>query len=127
MDGLWYMHVFRTHRTSTVSSCAFCEQEGWSGGSPLPLLRPRVARAQKIISFHPLLFISILLPDGRFQDDLRLHGIGNQTVRLGFLDQLLGFGRISARRKRNGRLQRDGRELKLLIDQFQLSFSRALV
>ena len=21
------------HRTSTVSSCAFCEQEGWSGGS----------------------------------------------------------------------------------------------
>ena len=25
------------HRTSTVSSCAFCEQEGWSGSSPSPL------------------------------------------------------------------------------------------
>jgi hypothetical protein len=35
------------HRTSTVSSCAFCKQEGWSGCSPLTLLRPRVARAQE--------------------------------------------------------------------------------
>jgi hypothetical protein len=42
------------HRTSTVSSCAFCEQEGWSGGSLPILLRPRVARAQKIIRLHPL-------------------------------------------------------------------------
>ena len=25
------------HGTSTVSSCAFCEQEGWSGSSPSPL------------------------------------------------------------------------------------------
>ena len=49
------------HRTSTVSSCAFCEQEGWSGCSPLTLLRPRVARAQKIIRLHPLPFFSITL------------------------------------------------------------------
>ena len=27
------------HRTSTVSSCAFCEQEGWSGCSPLSSIR----------------------------------------------------------------------------------------
>jgi len=32
------------HRTSTALSCAFCEQEGWSGRSLLTLLRPRVAR-----------------------------------------------------------------------------------
>jgi hypothetical protein len=34
------------HRTSTVSSCAFCEHKGWSGCSPSFLLRPRVARPQ---------------------------------------------------------------------------------
>ena len=39
------------HRTSTVSSCAFCEQEGWSGGSLL-ILRLRVARTQEIIRLH---------------------------------------------------------------------------
>ena len=32
---------------STPSSCAFCEQEGWSGGSLPTLHRPRVARAQE--------------------------------------------------------------------------------
>jgi hypothetical protein len=36
-----------------LSSWGFCEQEGWSGNSPPILLRPRVARAQKIISLHP--------------------------------------------------------------------------
>ena len=52
------------HWTSTVSSCAFCEQEGWSGCSPLTLLRPRVARAQGTHwAIPPLLacFFSILL------------------------------------------------------------------
>jgi hypothetical protein len=34
------------HRTSTVSSCAFCEHNGWSDDSPLPLLRPRVPGVQ---------------------------------------------------------------------------------
>ena len=34
------------HRTSTASSCAFCEQEGRSGCSLHIFLRPRVARAQ---------------------------------------------------------------------------------
>ena len=91
------------------------------------LLRPRVARAQKIIRLHPLLFFNILLSDGWLQAHSGLHGVGNQTVRLGFLDQLLGFGRIGVRRKRDGRLQRDGRELKLPIDQFQLPFGRTLV
>ena len=37
------------HRTSTASSCAFCEQEGWSGGSPPTLLRPRVPRAKRAL------------------------------------------------------------------------------
>src|SRR6185503_2790378 len=41
------------HRTSTVSSCAFCEQGGHLA-TPPPL-RPRVARAQEIISLHPAL------------------------------------------------------------------------
>jgi hypothetical protein len=41
-------------RTSTFLSCAFREQE--DGQATLPILRrPRVARAQKIISLHPLL------------------------------------------------------------------------
>jgi len=87
----------------------------------------RVARAQKSIRLHPLLFFSIPLPDGRFQADSGLHGVGNQTVRLGFLDQLLGFVRISARRERDGGLQRNGRELKLPIDQFQPPFGHTLV
>jgi hypothetical protein len=67
------------HRTSTFLSYAFCEQEGWSGGSPFPSQGARsgstgpvwvppaypfhrarsaskksVARAQKIIRLHPL-------------------------------------------------------------------------
>jgi hypothetical protein len=42
-------------------------------------------------------FFSILLPNGRFQADSRLHGVGNQAVCLGFLDQFLGFGRIGVR------------------------------
>jgi len=71
--------LYCAHRTSTFVSCAFCEQEGhlaapfsshpsslvplqgW-GLIDLPLrasneglLRPRVARARKIISPHPLL------------------------------------------------------------------------
>ena len=45
---------------------------------------------------------SILLPDGRFQADAGLHKVRNQTVRLGFLDQLLGFDRIGVPRKRDG-------------------------
>src|SRR2546426_10531200 len=54
-NGQTILHC--VHRTSTVSSCAFCEQEGWSGHS-LPILRrPRVARAQKIIRLHPLLLL----------------------------------------------------------------------
>jgi hypothetical protein len=68
-------------------------------GSP----RPRVARAQKIIRLHPLFFFSILLSDSRFQADFRLHAVRNQTVRLGFLDQFLGFPCISVRRERDGR------------------------
>ena len=56
------------------------------------------------------------LPDSRLQAHFRLHGVGNQTVRLGFLDQLLGFGHIGIHRERDGRLQRDGRELKLPLD-----------
>ena len=34
--------------------CAFCEQEGWSGGSLPVLLRPRVARAQEIDQVAPV-------------------------------------------------------------------------
>jgi len=41
-------------RTSTFLSCAFREQED-DQATRLILLRPRVARAQKIISLHPLL------------------------------------------------------------------------
>jgi hypothetical protein len=40
-----------THRTSTFLSCAFREQED----DQATLLLPRVARAQKIINFHPFL------------------------------------------------------------------------
>ena len=54
MDGLWYMHVFRAHRTSTIFPI-----EGGLDGLSLRvsnegLQRPRVARAQKINSLHPL-------------------------------------------------------------------------
>ena len=49
------------HRTSTVSPCAFCEQEGWSGCSSPILLRPRVARAQKIIRPNPPSLVAALL------------------------------------------------------------------
>ena len=38
------------HRTSTVLSCAFCEQEGWSGCSPPILLRPHFARAPFVLN-----------------------------------------------------------------------------
>lgn len=38
------------------------------------LLRPGVARAQKIIRLHPFLFFSILLSDGRLQAHFRLQG-----------------------------------------------------
>jgi hypothetical protein len=44
------------HRTSTVSSCAFCEQEGWSGDSLSSLLKPRVARAPGLSQLPRLLF-----------------------------------------------------------------------
>jgi hypothetical protein len=37
------------HRTSTVSSCAFCEQGGHLAAPLLILLRPRVARAQRAV------------------------------------------------------------------------------
>ena len=40
------------HRTSTVSSCAFCEQGGHLA-APSLLLRPRVARARKNTQLHP--------------------------------------------------------------------------
>ena len=70
--------LYCAHRTSTFLSCAFCEQEGYLGtpfsslqacslslqgwglidlrlrASNEGLLRPRVARARKIISLHPL-------------------------------------------------------------------------
>jgi len=68
-----------------------------------------------------------LLPNRRVQGGSRLHGVGNQAICLSFLNQLLGFGCIGARRERDGRLQHDGRELKLPIDQFQLPFGRTLV
>jgi len=42
------------HRTSTVSSCAFCEQEGRLA-APSSSFSGHVARAQKIIRLHPLL------------------------------------------------------------------------
>jgi hypothetical protein len=46
--------LYCAHRTSTVSPCAFCEQQGHLA-APLPiLLRPPVARARKIIRLHPL-------------------------------------------------------------------------
>src|SRR5437016_12038513 len=45
-QGSGQISLYCAHRTSTVSSCAFCEQEGWSGRSLLTLLRPRVARAR---------------------------------------------------------------------------------
>ena len=56
------------HGRHSVSSCAFCEQEGWSGCSPPTLLRPRVARAQGTHrAIPPLLadFFSILLEPDR--------------------------------------------------------------
>jgi hypothetical protein len=40
------------HRTSTVSSCAFCEQERWFGGS-LPLSHLRHLRKVMREGFHP--------------------------------------------------------------------------
>ena len=46
--------LYCAHRTSTALSCAFCEQGGHLAAPFLILRRPRVARAQKIISLHPL-------------------------------------------------------------------------
>ena len=52
--------LYCAHRTSTVSPCAFCEQEGHLA-APFPSLpRPRVARARGS-SQLPRLFFSILL------------------------------------------------------------------
>ena len=57
--------LYCAHRTSTVSSCAFCEQEGHLA-APLPILRrPRVARAQKIIRLHPLRVLRARRAHGR--------------------------------------------------------------
>jgi hypothetical protein len=39
--------LYCAHRTSTVSSCAFCEQGGHLATPPPSLLRPRVARAKE--------------------------------------------------------------------------------
>ncbi len=39
--------LYCAHRTSTVSSCAFCEQEGHLAAPLFIFLRPRVARAKK--------------------------------------------------------------------------------
>ena len=57
MDGLWYMHVFRAHRTSTIFPI-----EGGLDGLSLRvsnegLQRPRVARAQ-IYMLLPSLLVS---------------------------------------------------------------------
>jgi hypothetical protein len=61
--------LYCAHRTSTVSPCVFCEQEGWSGRSLLTLLRPRVARAKRpgarsaskeAWPLHPLLLLPSL-------------------------------------------------------------------
>ena len=84
-EGVAEAALYCAHRTSTVLSCAFCEQEGHlAAPSPslqarsLPLqgwglidlllrasnegsLRPRVARAQKIIRLHPLRFLFFVL------------------------------------------------------------------
>ena len=55
VKGVAKAALYCAHRTSTVSPCAFCEQEGHLA-APLPiLLRPRVARARKINRLHPLL------------------------------------------------------------------------
>ena len=49
--------LYCAHRTSTVSPCAFCEQEGHLA-TPLPiLLRPRVARAQETNRLSSLVLI----------------------------------------------------------------------
>ena len=54
LEGAAEAVLYCAHRTSTFLSCAFCEQEGHLA-VPFPsLLRPRVVRAQKIISLHPL-------------------------------------------------------------------------
>ncbi len=50
------------HRTSTVTSCAFCEQEERSAYSLAPF-RGRALREQGVPSGHPTLLFS-LLPDG---------------------------------------------------------------
>ena len=50
--GPWGLNC--AHRTSTVSSCAFCEQEGWSDSS-LPILPSvRVPRAGGRLGYPPL-------------------------------------------------------------------------
>src|SRR4029077_7877189 len=52
------------HRGGTFSSCGLGEQEGWSGCSPPIILRPRVARAPKIIRLHPRSSRLRCTPDG---------------------------------------------------------------
>ena len=67
-QGSGQIILYCAHRTSTVSPCAFCEQEGWSGRSLLILLRPRVARAKRPVTasflFHLPLPKDLEVPEG---------------------------------------------------------------
>src|SRR4249920_1024703 len=47
IKGVAEAALYCAHRTSTVSSCAFCEQGGHLAAPFLILLRPRVARAKE--------------------------------------------------------------------------------
>ena len=58
LEGVAKVALDCAHRTSTVLSCAFCEQGGHLAAPFLTLLRPRVERARKIIRPHPLSFSS---------------------------------------------------------------------
>src|SRR5439155_23155804 len=58
LEGVAKAALDCAHRTSTFLSCAFCEQGGHLAAPPPPLLRPRVARAQKTIRLHPLPLLS---------------------------------------------------------------------
>ena len=46
-QGSGQIILYCAHRTSTVSSCAFCEQEGWSGRSLPSLPRARAPGAKR--------------------------------------------------------------------------------
>ena len=73
LEGVAEAALYCAHRTSTVSPCAFCEQEGHLAAPSPILLRPRVARARGSSQLPHSLF-SILLGEIQTQESIVFGG-----------------------------------------------------